>query len=473
MKNRNKLIPALLLALSMAFSCQKPEPLPPAETKVPRLLSSSPENGAEDVMYGSIDMVLNFDCNVICPTARRPEMSIENGASISGVEAGSRTVTLSLKGLKPSAEYCVTLPEGTVTGYKDNPAESIVLSFKTREPASHSISESPVNPDASANTRRLYSYLLSIYGQKSLSGAIAKVNWNTDEAEWVAKWTGKWPAMATFDYIHLFASPANWIDYSDISPVRDWFGRGGIVSACWHWNVPLSEGSTEYSCTPGDGTGGTCFRPSNIFKEGTWEKRTADADLAKIAGYLKLIQAEDIPVIWRPLHEAAGNTYTQYHSGAWFWWGVDGAETYVQLWRYMYDYFKKEGLNNLIWVWTSQTSCAEDLDSPFYPGDGYVDIIGKDIYNQSSASAISDNFKLLGELYPAKMLALSEHGNVPSMAEQWKAGAGWLYFMPWYDYSNDYSENYAHQHADIAWWKASFSDEAILSLDELPEKLYE
>ncbi len=43
---------------------------------------------------------------------------------------------------------------------------------------------------------------------------MSNVNWNMNEAEWVKLHTGKYPAMITTDYIHLPASPANWIDYS-------------------------------------------------------------------------------------------------------------------------------------------------------------------------------------------------------------------------------------------------------------------
>ena len=70
------------------------------------------------------------------------------------------------------------------------------------------------------------------------------------------------------------------------------------------------------------------------------------------------------------------------------------------------------------------------------------------------------------------MLTLSENGGIPSMAEQWDAGAAWLYFAPWYDYGNDHTENYAHQHADIAWWNASWACEDVAGLDELPDNLY-
>nr|CAJ19134.1 putative beta-1,4-endogluconase [unidentified microorganism] len=61
------------------------------------------------------------------------------------------------------------------------------------------------------------------------------------------------------------------------------------------------------------------------------------------------------------------------------------------------------------------------------------------------------------------MVALSECGNVADMGAQWEAGAKWLYFMPWYDYNHDQSEDYAHTHANIAWWKKTFACEAVLT----------
>ena len=92
-----------------------------------------------------------------------------------------------------------------------------------------------------------------------------------------------------------------------------------------------------------------------------------------MAGYLKLLHDANIPVIWRPLHEAAGG---------WFWWGKN-ADSFKKLWIQMFDYFKAQGLNNLIWVWTSETG-----DADWYPGDAYVDIIGRDLYGTMLPTAL-------------------------------------------------------------------------------------
>jgi mannan endo-1,4-beta-mannosidase len=334
------------------------------------------------------------------------------------------------------------------------------------EYAAELVTENPI-----ANAKRLYEYMLSIYGEKTLSSAIAKVDWNTSEADWIRKWTGKSPAIHTFDYIHLESSPCSWIDYSKTDVVEKWFNAGGIIGACWHWNVPAYDGASRdsYTCTANM----TDFKVSNIFKEGTWEYRTAQADLEEMAGYLKQLQDKGIPVIWRPLHEAAGNTYTQYASGAWFWWGEEGAEQYRKLWRYMFDYFKEKGLRNLIWVWTTQTTSQSDSDYAFYPGDDYVDIIGKDMYNIAQSSEMVSCFNTVASMVPHKMVALSEHGNVPNMSSQWNAGAKWLFFMPWYDYDNDGTSGYQHDHATISWWNSSLASSAVITRDELPDNLYE
>ena len=303
---------------------------------------------------------------------------------------------------------------------------------------------------------------------------MANVAWNTDEAEWVGRFTGKYPAIAFFDYIHLASSPANWIDYGDISPVKDWWDAGGLVGAGWHWNVPVAEGSTDMTFDAENNT----FSAANAVVEGTWENEVLDADLKKIADYLMLLQNEGIPVIWRPLHEAAGNTYT-YNTGAWFWWGADGAQAYKELWIYVFNYFKDAGLRNLIWVWTTQTSSFDDVDFEFYPGDGYVDIIGRDAYqdqtNSVDALNLASQFSAITQFSAHKMVTLSEFGGMPDMADQWNAGARWLYFMPWYDYdlgeAGYNSEN--HSNADIGWWNASFASDVVISRDELPADLFE
>ena len=201
------------------------------------------------------------------------------------------------------------------------------------------------------------------------------------------------------------------------------------------------------------------------------EYKRMTADIDKLSGYLKMLKDRGIPVLWRPLHEAAGNIGVYPGGTAWFWWGAGGAEPFKKLWRLMFDRMTHyHGLDNLIWVWTSQV-----IDSDWYPGDDYVDVVGRDNYNESDAATVKNEYVLLRERYPDKPVALSECGNVANISDQWSAGARWLWFMPWYDYArtgNPQSEAFllkTHQHASIVWWENALAQPYVLTRDELPD----
>jgi Glycosyl hydrolase family 26 len=42
-----------------------------------------------------------------------------------------------------------------------------------------------------------------------------------------------------------------------------------------------------------------------------------------------------------------------WRSGAWFWWGAKDPDSFIKVWRHMFDYFTKvKGLDNLPWVYS-------------------------------------------------------------------------------------------------------------------------
>lgn len=308
---------------------------------------------------------------------------------------------------------------------------------------------------ASVEAKKVYTYLRNCWGRKTLSSTMANVAWNVNEAIWVNRQTGKHPAIACFDYMNLPASPADWIDYNKTSVVEDWWNAGGLVAACWHWNVPVTENSSEYKCMISE----TDFDIVKALQEGTRENEIIKADLEELAGYLLLLKQKNIPVIWRPLHEAAGK---------WFWWGKDAA-SYKRLWKLVYETFKQKGLNNLIWVWTSETN-----DRDWYPGDAYVDIIGRDVYHKTSAAGLATDFDALKKAFPDKLIALSECGDVATIDKQLAAGAQWAWFMTWYDYevTKDTTapvfNSGQHEHADKAWWNNAFGQPGVICRSDLP-----
>ena len=330
------------------------------------------------------------------------------------------------------------------------------------------------NTSATEAAKKVFGVLKDLYGKKIVSGVVANVDWNTKEAENVYGWTGKYPAMNVYDYINLHASKdvnsAGWVDYSDITTAKNWWKEGGIVGAMWHWQVKANNG-TDYTCTSGTAADETSFDASKVYVEGTSENTLAKQQLDQLCGYLKKMQDAGIPVVWRPLHEASGNV-EQYSGGkAWFWWGAKGADVYKQLWQWMYNYMvKTKGLNNLIWVWTSQTK-----DNNWYPGDAYVDIIGRDNYG-ATAATLATEYETQKAAYPNKMITLSECGNSEStemakLSSIWDAGSRWSWFMTWYDGDYNKGASTTHKHAGETWWKDAVSKDYVITRDKMKELL--
>ena len=330
------------------------------------------------------------------------------------------------------------------------------------------------NSNATAETQQLWQLLCRQYGHAALSGVVANIDWNTREAENVKKWTGHYPALNVFDFINIHASkdvnPSGWLNYGDLTPVTDWHEAGGIVGCMWHWQVPANNG-TDLTCSPGDKPGETSFDASKVSDPSSDEYKRMVHDIDQVAGYLKKMQKLGIAVIWRPLHEAAGNTYEFKGGRPWFWWGAQGAEVYKQLWRFMYDrmvnYHK---LNNLIWVWTSQVG-----DDDWYPGSDVVDVVGRDNY-YALQYPLKKEFDTLSQTYSDKLITLAECGSGDEVemslwSDIWAEGSRWSWFMTWYDYDYNNGTSDEHRFAGEQWWKDAFESGSVLDRNEVQQLL--
>ena len=324
----------------------------------------------------------------------------------------------------------------------------------------------------SLEAQNLLSYLEENVGQKILTGTHACVNYNTNEADWVYKHTGKYPAINTIDFIHdIYSSTSGWINYSSTTLLNNWSSRGGIVSAMWHWNMPANNG-TDWTCTPGSEPEQTSFHPSFIFSQSSEQYKTMISRIDQIAKWLRYTKIKKIPVLWRPLHEAQGN-WTEANPGtdwhkAWFWWGADGPEAFKELWKVMYDRMVNyHGLTNLIWVFNAGDS------KKWYPGDEYVDIVAYDFYDKN-LSEMHYWYDYFHQNYPGKLYAISEFGGIPKVSELWADGQYWSFLIPWYDYDrtnkpNDEAFNSTdHNNANIDWWLDALEQDCVITRDELP-----
>lgn len=376
----------------------------------------------------------------------------------------------------PGVKYTVTVANPTVRDENYNFSPSLTYSFITKalnilDPDMFDIDAAPVNTDATPQARRLYELLRDNFGSRVISGAVAQGCHDIINANILKSMTGKYPAINCFDFMEHYQSapvnPQGWSrsNYEDITVDRNWATNGGIVSYQWHWHVPMTAADVDnynryaFYCN-GAGSSTTEFLPANALKEGTWEHAVLDRDIDAIASYLLNLQNAGIPVLWRPLHEAAGNTNTYSGGKAWFWWGNSGPEVFKRLWVYLYDRLKAKGVNNLIWVWTS---CGNDPD--WYPGDRYVDVIGLDYYESDPDkyhASLADRMGVLTSMSNHKVLALSEAGALPSMEAIVKGGDIWSYMIPWNgEYTTDPGIN------SPAFFKDFFNDDRVITRDKM------
>ena len=328
---------------------------------------------------------------------------------------------------------------------------------------SEPISPKPIDKKATKEVVRLYNYLRNdVWGKRVLSGCQARWDYNTTDADEVSKNTGKYPAINIFDFQHFKMEHINYM--SDTA--RDWYQSGGIVGFIWHWSVPVdtqmtdSKGDSFYTPSAAKTPqAGTTFSPRKALQRGTAENAVLMRDLKCITDLLLYYQKQGIPIIWRPFHEAAGNS--NRGGTAWFWWGSDGAETFKQLYLFMQSYLMSKGVHNLIYVWTSELD-----DDDWYPGDKYVDIVARDQYHVSTNhGSYKEQYDLLSRKYPHKMLALAECDCLPSADAMMQDGAKWLYVAPWtgpFLFGSNNTPDF---------WKNFLHSDEIITRDETPHAL--
>lgn len=306
-----------------------------------------------------------------------------------------------------------------------------------------------VTPNPSSQAVKVFNFLKDNFGTKVLSGAAPAHSTNINEATWIFNQTGKWPAITCFDFLDHTNSNQNWVKYSaPFTLGQEWWNNKGLIALMWHWRDPLTKSGSMY-------TAETTFDLSRISDTTSSEYKSMIIDIDVISGYLKQFKDANIPVLWRPLHEA---------SGAWFWWGAKGPENCKKLWNLLFNRMTKvHGLNNMIWVWTTDT---DESAYSWYPGDDFVDIIGMDIYpgeNQHGSQYFSYN-KVKSIFAGKKMITLSECGSVPDPGLMKEYGDMWSYFMPW---NGDFTES--DKHNGSAWWKKIFSYDFVITRDQMPD----
>ncbi|MGW8957568.1 glycosyl hydrolase [Paenibacillus sp. NPDC055715] len=274
----------------------------------------------------------------------------------------------------------------------------------------------PVNSNASTQARELYSYLLSISGEKTVTGQHDYLESPDEFSNRVQEISNAYAGVHGYEMGAISGQSAateaaqrkNVVD----SAIR-WSKAGGIVTMTYHEPLPgkpLTWANVQAKVSQEE------F--NKYVTPGTTQYNLLIADLDKAAVSLKQLRDAGVPVLWRPYHEM---------NGGWFWWG--NKNNFNQLWNIMYDRFvNTHQLNNLLWVWSPNAPNSYTVPyTPKYPGDDKVDILAVDIYNNDFKQSHYEG--LLG-LAQNKPIAIGEQGEVPS-PEVMQAQPKWVYSMTW------------------------------------------
>ena len=279
-----------------------------------------------------------------------------------------------------------------------------------------------VTEGATPNTVRLFEYLKSIKGKKFLSGQQYLFESEFEDVVYY-RLTGKIPALRGYDFMGISGLGGG---YDQINRALDWAKNcGGILTMCWHWYAPDDMNDIKKKCSFYYKTTGydhkTGFDIIRAVTDGTPENAFVLREIDLVAAELKRFEREDIPVLWRPLHEANGD---------WFWWGNRGAESvaaYKKLWYIMFDRMMNlHKLKNLIWVWNGQSK-----EMAVHPNT--FDIVGEDIYTDPPVHTSQlERYKQAESYAEGKLVTLSECGAIPEPDLMQRDGADWLWWLPWW-----------------------------------------
>lgn len=119
-------------------------------------------------------------------------------------------------------------------------------------------------------------------------------------------------------------------------------------------------------------------------KDGSFSDKTLDILDGKYDYVLKemaeILKSVEIPIMLRINNEMNGAwvTYCSHFQGK-------DPQIYIDCYKYIHNYFEKNGVNNVIYVFNPNNKSFPDFSFnsylSYYPGDEYVDVIGLTAYN--------------------------------------------------------------------------------------------
>lgn len=217
---------------------------------------------------------------------------------------------------------------------------------------------------AAQPTKDVLDYLKQLGHGKYMFGQVATWihNENPDmdnENNWVYKVyqkTGHLPRLGVITY-----------DFDD-NPFPDSAWNNGVKKM---WDKGMLAGVYSWYANPSGNKWNGPVDIDRIFEtSGNPVKTNFYQQMDRMAANMKWLEARGIPVIYTPFVEM--DDTNKWHTKG-------GRENGIRLYRLVHDYFTNEKkLTNIIWAY--HTTQRKDALPDHYPGDDYVDVIGKSAY---------------------------------------------------------------------------------------------
>ncbi len=222
----------------------------------------------------------------------------------------------------------------------------------------------PANANANPKAKAILNYLQGMSARQDkrlISGQFVGFGKGTSLRlmDQIHERTGQWPALMGTDYAD-FSNGSVTCQAPNQAAIEYW-KSGGLVTISTHLYNPANPN--------GGGLRDKGVELASLLEPGTETHTRWMHELDLIAAGLQELKEVGVIVLWRPFHEM---------NGGWFWWGAKDPDTFIKVWRHMFDYFSKtKGLDNLLWVYSPNHG---DKTAAYYAGDHYVDLVGLDAY---------------------------------------------------------------------------------------------
>ena len=176
------------------------------------------------------------------------------------------------------------------------------------------ISQTPVNPHASASAKALLKFLADSYGRKIVTGQYVSDSTNR-ELEQIYQVTGAYPLIRFADMQNYSRNGGNAAQATAVEDSLAWAQEGGIAGLSWYWNAPAGNASIYAKDTTFDLSAAVTDKDIATATDAQLSQMAASGEISEgcyamiqdidaVSEQLKKLADADVPVLWRPLMEA-------------------------------------------------------------------------------------------------------------------------------------------------------------------------